>query len=161
MVTPEIFLIPAGFHGKVRVIFDKPCGLTELMEGKKRIYTIPNSGILITQFKSEFGIINQEYYYVDANGNRTLIPKMMLQDFNEATTTEPNANEPSRDEIGIFEWGTTFNVQREGMEPYEGYEFYVGTYTEVRDSFSTLFGNGDKYSSYFDSVEVGIVKSCK
>lgn len=160
-VTPEVILIPAGYHGKVRIIFDKPCGSPESFENKSRVYIIPESGVLITKFKAEYGIINQEYYYTDVKGSRTRIPKMMLQDFSEETSTKRNDNEPSRDQIGIFQWGVTFKTEREGLDPYEGYEFFVGTYTEVRDSFSTLYGNGAYYESYYDSLELNLMKNCK
>lgn len=164
-VTPEIFLIPFNYHGTVKVIFNESCGQKETFDGKKRMYIIPENGILITQFKQEFGIINQEYYYVDAKGSRTLIPKMMLQDFNEATTTERNEHEPSRNQVAIFQWGNTGTAQLTGEKKYDFYMFHVGTYTEVRDSFTTLFegegGYGYNYEHRFDSVEHVQIKACR
>lgn len=160
-VTPEIFLIPSGYRGEVKVIFGEPCGNKESFDGKKRLYIVPESGILISQFKQEFGIINQEYYYVDANGQRTLIPKMMLSDFNEETTTTINEHEPPRNQVGIFQWGNTGNTQLEGDKRYMYYQFYVGTYLEVRDSFSTLYSGTGTYEHTFDSLESVQIKSCR
>jgi len=160
-MTPEIFLIPSGYCGTVKVVFEEPCGQKETLEDKKRIYIIPENGILISQFKQEFGILNQEYYYVDAKGERTLIPKMMLQDFNEATTTKRNENEPPRDQVGIFEWGSTGASEMEGRVKVSYYIFHVGTYTEVRDSFTTLFQGNGKYEHAFDSTSQSEVNLCR
>ena len=164
-VTPEIFLIPSDYHGTVKVIFNQSCGQKETFDGKKRTYIIPENGILISQFKQEFGIINQEYYYVDAKGGQTLIPKMMLSDFNEATTTERNEHEPSRSQVGVFQWGNTGTIQPIGEEKYDFYMFYVGTYTEVRDSFSNLYlSDGEHehaYENRFDSLEDLQMKACR
>lgn len=163
-VTPEIFLIPSDYHGMVKIIFGQACGEQESKEDKKRVYVIPENGILISKFKQELGIINQEYYFIDAKGGRTLIPQMDLADFNEKTSTQKNPNEPSRNQVGIFDGGTGI-VQNEGEEKYEFFTFYVGTYTEVRDSFSTMFesegGHGSLYEHMFDSLERVQVKGCR
>ncbi len=160
-VTPEIFLIPSGYRGTVKVVFNEPCGSKESLEGNKRLYIIPENGVLITQFKQELGIINQEYYYIDAKGGRQLIPKMMLQDFNEETTTKINEHEPSRDQVGIFQWGTTGEMQTQGEEKFSFYIFQVGTYTEVRDSFTTLFQGDGIYEHKFDSISNVMVRLCR
>lgn len=162
-VTPEIFLIPSDYHGAVKIIFGQACGKQETKENGKRVYIIPENGILISKFKQELGIINQEYYYLDAKGGRTLIPQMNLADFNEATTTTKNPNEPLRNQLGIFGGGTGI-MELEGGEKYEFFTFYVGTYTEVRDSFSTMFdgegGHGYQYEHMFDSLERLQIKAC-
>lgn len=160
-VTPEIFLIPSGYRGTVNVIFNEPCGQKESKEGKKRLYIVPENGILITQFKMELGIINEEFYYIDAKGGRTSIPKMMLSDFNEETTTKRNENEPPRDQVGVFQWGNTGMSQWEGEQEYNYYSFYIGTYTEVRDSFSTLYGSTSKYEHVFDSLTHAQINLCR
>ena len=69
---PETFLIPQNYHGYIRIIYNEKCGTHEY-EGKRRLYRIPADGILITDFPSEYGEINQEYYFVDNVGKRTKI----------------------------------------------------------------------------------------
>jgi hypothetical protein len=160
-VTPEIFLIPTGYRGGIHIVMNESCGRAPSMEEKKRVYIIPENGILISSFKMESGIIDCEFYYIDAKGNRALIPKMMMSDFNEETTTKRNENEPPRDQVGIFQWGNTGNAQYENEKEFVFYSFYVGTYTEVRDSFSTMFQGDGKYEHMFDSLTYAQLKLCR
>ena len=155
-VTPEIFLIPSGYRGQVKVIFNEPCGQKEAYEGKKRLYIIPESGVLITQFKQELGIINQEFYYVDAKGNRTPIPEMEMADFNQDDSTKHFPNEPPRDKLGMF-FGFTGGSESTGEKKYEFYGIYVGSFTEVMYSW---MGNYS-YEHAHDSLEFLQVKNCR
>ena len=63
---PETYLIPKGFTGRVNVIFNQKNGAAIKYENGRRIYEIPSNGILLTQIKDEYGIINHQYYYVDS-----------------------------------------------------------------------------------------------
>lgn len=65
----ETFLIPSGFEGKINVVFNQPNAEAIPIENGRRIYKIPADGILVTSTKFEAGKIDQEYYYVDKNGN--------------------------------------------------------------------------------------------
>jgi hypothetical protein len=67
----ETFLIPKNFSGSIYVIYNQNDGQPKEYEGKRRVYRIPDNGILFTQFNDEYGIIDQEYYFVDKAGNRT------------------------------------------------------------------------------------------
>src|SRR5699024_6655276 len=66
----ELYLIPEGYVGKVVVFFNQADGEKHEYENDRRVYRIPETGILFTQLKDEQGIINQEYYYVSPNGQR-------------------------------------------------------------------------------------------
>lgn len=70
----ETFLIPAGFQGRINVIFNQPNAAPIQIEKGRRIYHIPMDGILVTSSKLETGILDQEYYYIDKSGNRIKIP---------------------------------------------------------------------------------------
>jgi len=69
----ETFLIPEGFEGRINVIFNQLEGDAVKIVNERRIYNIPNDGILVTSSKIETGWLDQEYFYVDRLGNKTRI----------------------------------------------------------------------------------------
>ena len=146
-VPPETFLIPIDFRGKIHIHFNMTCGLKKEEENGRRVYKIPINGILLSQFNDKQGYIDQQYFLVDKNGERTLLPNLSVHDYIEEWTTEKNPNEPSRDILGVFHAG---RVSSEGS-----YEFYVATYKQLRDSFDF------QYDKQFDSLEQKILDSCK
>ena len=84
----ETFLVPAGFQGRINVIFNQPNAAPIPVENGRRIYQIPVDGILVTSSKLETGFIDQEYYFVDKSGKRTKIP---VQDLNANDVPEKPA----------------------------------------------------------------------
>ena len=124
---PETYLIPTGFKGKVNIIFNQFNGAAVKYESGRRVYEIPNNGILLTQFEDEDGLINHQYYYIDSTGNRQTL-KIDLED---------NISNPS--EVGIFRDGT-LGVYGNSDNPkslsYQ--EFYV---TDTKD-FESYFTQG-------------------
>jgi hypothetical protein len=91
---PEIFLIPEKYVGEVIVVFDRKDGETVEFENDKRIYRIPQSGILFTKFEYNPGVINQEYYFVDSLGKRHEIEYRPFMDGRDKYKHQP-------DRIGI------------------------------------------------------------
>ena len=83
----ETFLIPSGFEGRINVVFNQPNANPITVENDRRIYKIPADGILITSSKLETGILNQEYYYVDNNGNKE---KIDVTEFNKELGVKPS-----------------------------------------------------------------------
>jgi hypothetical protein len=152
---PETFLISYSFRGKVHILFNEACGQVGKYENGRRVYDIPDNGILLTKFKDEHGFINQQYYFVDNLGKRTAIPKMDIRDFNEEWTIEKNLNEPSRDSLGVFHWGTTGNGEHLDEGKYYYQEFYVSTYRQLTETF------GFQYDKQFDSTEYKLLKDCR
>jgi hypothetical protein len=80
---PETFLIPQNFRGQFEVIFNEPCGQTILYENDRRIYKIPENGVLITDAKPTFGVINRKFYLVDENNNQTRLLEFHWHKFTE------------------------------------------------------------------------------
>ncbi|ANE51687.1 DUF6843 domain-containing protein [Flavisolibacter tropicus] len=74
----ETFLVPAGFEGRINVIFNQPNAAPIPIEIGRRIYHIPADGVLITSSKLETGVLDQEYYFVDNTGKRTKVPVQNL-----------------------------------------------------------------------------------
>jgi hypothetical protein len=68
--TPETYLIPDGFQGKITIVYEQKNGRSEEFEGNRRLYRVDSNGILITKFKSEDGTLNEEYYYIKSDGSR-------------------------------------------------------------------------------------------
>jgi len=72
----EIYLLPEGFRGKLIVYFDQPDGQEILYEDSIRIYHIPPSGFLKTQFPKNGGCMSDDrinFFYEDSDGNRNLL----------------------------------------------------------------------------------------
>ena len=66
----EIYLIPSDFKGQFRVIYGEQCGTKPTYESGRRVMKIPENGILMIQPKFQAGLVNNEYYLIDKNGNR-------------------------------------------------------------------------------------------
>tara|TARA_R110001583_G_scaffold132424_1_gene284369 strand:+ start:255 stop:704 length:450 start_codon:yes stop_codon:yes gene_type:complete len=72
-----ITLIPNDFRGTIKINFNKENGTDKSFEKNKRIYKIPESGILNTKFEPQFGYHFQEYYLVSKDGKRTEISAIL------------------------------------------------------------------------------------
>ena len=70
----EIVLLPPAFTGPVVILFDQAMGAPPKREGRERVYEIPPSGVLRTQFRENKPSRNTEFYYADAAGRRSPIP---------------------------------------------------------------------------------------
>lgn len=69
----EIYLIPPAFTGELIVYFDQPNGQEIQYEDNARIYSIPASGYLKTQFPKNGGCMNNDriqFFYKDSLGDR-------------------------------------------------------------------------------------------
>jgi hypothetical protein len=130
---PESFLIDKGYRGKINVIFNQTEGRAKKYESGRRVYEIPSNGVLITQFKDNSGVMDQQYFYVDSDGKREALKQLDASNFNEPWTRTRNPHEPSRDELGIFfaarvgAYGSTDNLKSLKFQA-----FYVSTYRELK-----------------------------
>jgi|GEM_PF-2247722 len=82
-IEPEIYLLPAGFEGPVLIIFNQAEGAAPKYEGEARVYEIPASGVLWTQFSDQSGWVPKGYpkfYHVSADGSRTKIEYTRWED---------------------------------------------------------------------------------
>jgi hypothetical protein len=65
----EIYILPQGFHGKIIVFFDQPDGQNMHYENDARVYQIPSSGLLKSQFKRNGGCMDDnriQFFYEDS-----------------------------------------------------------------------------------------------
>jgi hypothetical protein len=71
MEIPERYLLPEDFRGVVYVVFNQENGKEKEYEGIHRVYRIPESGILFTQFSQNEEVYSfQEFFFVDRNDAR-------------------------------------------------------------------------------------------
>ena len=63
---PEIIVVPRDYSGCVFVVFDQENGATEEYQGHSRIYRVPHSGMLLTQFADNPGFSRSPRFYYDS-----------------------------------------------------------------------------------------------
>jgi hypothetical protein len=154
-ITPTIYLIPSSYRGKVRIIYNESCGDEPKSEGNKRVFEIPEIGILFTKMPLEEGFIDgNEYYLVDDQGHRERLNEIEIRDFNTPATLERNLHEPSRDSLGIFNAGRLGNAGGAKTGEFQYEEFSVGTYRQLEDS--SQFAR----DRTFDSLETYLLMKC-
>lgn len=73
--SPEIFLIPKNYQGEIIVIFNQENGIPVKYLNNKRIYEIPNNGILFTKFTWNSGFNNRNFFYLN-NGEMIKIDQL-------------------------------------------------------------------------------------
>jgi len=79
--APEVHLLPDGFKGPVFIAFNRLDGEQERYEDGKRVYVIPNNGILKTKFPPNDGTQHDwQYYYQNVDGKRVAIPYVIGTD---------------------------------------------------------------------------------
>ena len=131
--TPETYIIPENYKGPVIVIFNQKVGQPKEYEGRRRLYKIPATGVLFSQFKDEQGWIDQEYYYVTPTGQRKKLGVLDTRDFNEEWTLQKNPKEPPRDSLAVFNPGTMGTMGNSGDPTSKVFlELSVGTYNDLK-----------------------------
>jgi len=126
---PETYIIPESFTGKVNIIFNRKEGSEKKYEDGRRVYEVPNDGILLTQFTTNDGFINRKYYYKSQSGELKLLHTLASD-----TTAREKAD---KNEIGIFLDGTSGVYGNSGTpSALEYQEFVVSNYNRI-DSFFT------------------------
>lgn len=151
--TPETYLIPATYRGPVVVVFNQPDGQKAEVEQGRRIYRIPPSGVLFTQFAAEQGFIDQQYYFITPAGQRERLGELDTRDFKEESTTEKHVSEPPRDSVAVFNPGTMGSIgDGNGPHPKVFMELSVGTYNDLKHFKATT-------PDYLDSLQQAFRKS--
>jgi hypothetical protein len=132
---PETYLIPQGFTGRVNVIFSRRDGAPNKYENGRRVYEIPANGVLLTQFKDEYGLVDHQYYYVDSNGKRTPL-EIYKYDHNKDGTVKWIVKDTNK--LGIFSDGTTGQYgNNDNTKVVKWQEFVVSSYAGL-DTLGSL-----------------------
>jgi hypothetical protein len=119
----EIIVAPNNFKGYIIVIFNQKEGTPIKYEGKKRVYEIPQNGILKTQFKVNDGWREfAEYYY------EKIAPENELPSFVEIEKV------PTDTIAGFMGANGTVKKDSESEERLEFSEFYIGTKSDIEQA---------------------------
>ena len=111
---PETFLIPEGYRGKVRVIYDQPRGTPEVREEKRVVYQIGDTGVFLTKVQMRPGFVDWQFYTVKPDGTRIPLPYRGAK----------SENMPD-DVVGVRE------LQSERFANQNSMRFYIGTKADV------------------------------
>ena len=133
-MVAETYFIPKGFKGRVNLIFNQIKGEPPKYENGRRIYQIPANGILLTQFKDEYGIVDHQYYYIDGSGNKNPL-QIFKYEYNKDGTTKWVIKD--KYETGIFLDGTTGEYGKSNIK-YQ--EFIVSDYAILDSELALEFG---------------------
>ena len=127
-------LIPEGYEGSVLVIFNQEDGEPKEYEDGKRIYRIPENGVLKTQFGPNYGVQNHQFFYVDKGENRSEITFVIVQ--------EPDSIAKITDKSKIFAFAEDALGEGSGYDPEIGKyiiqparSFYIGNLLDIEKSY--------------------------
>ncbi len=116
----EVIILPKNYRGYVVIIYNQKAGVQAKYENGKRIYEIPSSGILKTQFDGNYGLREFTEYYFEKIAPENKIPSYV--EF---------VKMPSNTIIGFM--GATGNANKdyEGKQTVEYTLYYVGTKSDI------------------------------
>ena len=109
--SKDIYLIPNNYQGKVEILYGIINGQKKESEGLWRVYRIPESGKLKTQYElkgNSISLDNCKFYYTDLKGNRKPLK-----------VYDVNCGDGDTISVQIINWGSL------GMEG-KSQDFYVG-----------------------------------
>ncbi|HEY9113847.1 MAG TPA: hypothetical protein VIN10_04060 [Bacteroidales bacterium] len=85
----EIYLVPEGFRGRIMVFFDQADGQAIEYENTARVYHIPESGYIKSQFPRNGGCMNDgriQFFYEDSLGTRQPLDYFLNMDMKNLPT---------------------------------------------------------------------------
>jgi len=114
----EQYLVPEGFNGRVLILFNRSDGAPKEYDGRTRIYRVPESGVLKTQFAPNE--VWHEFPRVFYVGNSAYeLPVVM----------DPNSDKPKVPYACCWSLGVFQKDSSSKQVPYE--DFYVGTQKQI------------------------------
>ena len=150
--VPETFLIDKDFRGDFYIIYNQKGAQKEKFEGDARVYKIPKTGVLFTEFEPDWrgmtyhnGRTSQRFYLVDEHGTRKEVTELDIHKFEGEAPINPKMDSFARDSV------VAFFIAAGGLGPYTCDSYYIGTYDhfgkcellnpEYIDSLKTLLTN--------------------
>lgn len=125
----ETFIVPKDYQGYVIVLYNQKDGVKPKYEGGKRVYEIPESGVLKTQFSSSYGYASKSECYISSiDANNKLKVSSLGKDL-------------SKDEVIACCFSTGKSYKNSDNEAVEYLKFYVGTKNQIdvaSESFEKL-----------------------
>ena len=118
-------MLPRGFVGPVLIIFNQPDGEPREYKDGKRVYRIPSSGVLRTQFPTPpSGVVPAHFHYAL---NDSLVAELRELIGSEAASADTG--------LYVFE-GEIGGVSRSPPDPHLDYLSYVVGHVADRDSLA-------------------------
>lgn len=77
---PETFLINHDFKGRFTIIFDEKCGQAIDYKKGRRIYRVPDSGVLILRGPRTVGVMDQKFFLLDDTEMEIPMPQFREND---------------------------------------------------------------------------------
>lgn len=71
--TNELYLIPKGYEGEVRVVYDVEDAPRPEKSEDFDVYRVNDKGYTLSPLPESEGIIHNQYYYIDSEGNKEKI----------------------------------------------------------------------------------------
>jgi hypothetical protein len=160
---PETYLIPSGFLGEVNILFNQngipvkykdehnrdtvytpQIGKPVKYEDGRRVYEIPDNGILLTQFKDEYGFVDRKYFSIDSNGKRT---RLEVFEFVHFKKDSAGYVVNDKNKIGVFGDGTSVSY---GNMNIAAQDFTVSSYNML-DSLNSK-ENIDRFNNKVEKI---------
>lgn len=138
---PETFLIPQNFRGQFEIIFNEPCGQTIPYEKGRRIYQFPDNGILITNAKQTFGVIDRKFYLINEKVNQTQLSEFHRTNFEKEQNDWHwtfSRTKLSKNLVGVINHPSNINYLIFTVSDYESLETES---KEIRDEKQKSFQN--------------------
>jgi hypothetical protein len=131
----ETHLISPQFRGVVYILFDQANGADKEYEAGRRLYRIPASGVLRTQFKAQTGIVRPSEYYWNYKGRREQIRQRLPL---SVSKHNPNGVYVSTEETGTGGCGMDVQGHAKQEVAYSSYiisdeKHFESFYTKLRD----------------------------
>lgn len=146
---PETILLPRNFRGQLEIVFDEPCGQSIVYEKGRRIYHIPDNGVLIINSKQMMGVIDRKFYLTDESGNIAELPEFHWSKFEEEKHdwhwTFSNTK-LSKDLVGVF-WACT-----------NRFSFIISNYLSLKEQNRETIEKSRK--AFGENVETAL-KQCR
>lgn len=119
----EIIIVPRNFKGYIIIIHNQKDGMPTKYQSNKRVYEIPQNGILKTKFKINEGWREfAEYYY------EKIVPENKLSSFAEIKKV------PIDTVVGFMGANGTVKKDNKNEDLIEFSEYYIGTKSEIEQA---------------------------
>lgn len=119
----EVIVVPKNFKGYIIIIFNQIDGTPVKYEGKKRVYEIPQNGILKTQFNPNDGWQEfPEYYY------EKIAPENKLLSFAEIKKV------PVDTIVGFIGAVGSMRKNDYNQDRFMFTQFYIGTKSDIEQA---------------------------
>ncbi len=129
---PSIYLLPKDFTGYIIILYNYETGQQKTYIDSRRVYSIPKSGVLKTQFSPDYGRTELPKFYYEHVSKENEIP--VIVDWTEFNEDKVNATLPSI--------GKAYK-NLDGSEKIDYAKIFIGTKSQI-----------EQYSKEVDRIDI-------